>query len=102
MDIKELEKVMIEKGAIIRAIPMVETGLVEVRHASQFENKPEYSTYVKYEEDFKRDMLHLERKLQLGGKFLLAFQKNQLIRTNFNGQLVFDHLEDVIKYLIEE
>lgn len=99
MDLMELSSLMVEKGAIIRAIPFFEKSHVEVRHAEEYENKPNCKTEVMFCEEYGRDMLYVEQKLSFGGKFLVSFQQNQMSQSRFASYYSFNSMEDAAEFV---
>lgn len=99
MDLMELSSLMVEKGAIIRAIPFFERSQVEVCHAEEFKNKPNCKTEIVFCEEYGRDMLYVEQKLSFGGKFLVSFQQNQMAQARFAPHYSFNSLEDAVDFV---
>jgi len=71
MTMQELEEIMILKGIVIRAIPMMITGIYETRHASRYPNG-----VVKYLESYDREMLVVETVPENAGKFMITTEMN--------------------------
>jgi len=99
-DFDKLEQIMIEKGAVIRAIPNEHVEVYETSHKDKF---PEGE--VRYSPKFKREMLHVTVKNTFGGKFIVSQEtyQTQIIsdwkRTD-NGEIIYyDSLFDAIKSL---
>lgn len=66
MDLKTLEAIMVENGLIIRAIPK------KIRHAFEKEHFEDYPDgEIKYLDEFKREMLVVERTPKNAGKFVI-------------------------------
>lgn len=66
MTIEELERIMVEHGATIRAIPKVIVGVYEKRHIDKYPDGR-----IEYFDSFKREMLVTESAPKNAGKFLL-------------------------------
>ena len=100
--LSELEKLMVEYGVVIRAIPHEYVSRIEVRHKDKY---PDGVVY--YDEKAKRDMLRVTIKNSKGGKFLITTMHTQGNVLNWwqlereSKQVVFyDSLTDAIEALL--
>lgn len=93
-----LERLMVEHGACIRAIPKRVRSIVEVRHI----NDPEFSKSnivrkeIIYLEDFKREMLVVERVPKYAGMFLVETGLRTTAGVQFSGKKYYKSLKDVM------
>lgn len=96
-DVETIQKIMVDYGVVIRAIPMVERFVLEVCHKDQY---PE-GKVVMMGKPFNREMLVFEKPLHHAGKFIVAFANNTMSTVRFDGKHYFDTIDDVIDYVIE-
>ena len=66
LTIEELERLMVEYGIVLRAIPTTVREILEVRHKDEYPDGK-----VVYLEEFHRDMLVVERVPKHAGEFLM-------------------------------
>lgn len=97
MDLKELERLMIEHGLVIRAIPCETTRILEAYHK---DNYPDGVVY--YDERFKRDMLKVTKKNSQGGKFIITQKPTQDTIINYWGKPVvfYDSIEEAVNSIV--
>lgn len=81
MDLKGLEKLMVEYGLVIRAIPFGHQFRVETRHKDKYPDGIEY-----YDESCKRNMLRVTEKNSQGGKFVITVEPTQGSTINYWGK----------------
>lgn len=94
LTMKELERILIQNGASIRAIPMEELAICEVRHKDQFPDAE-----VVYLEEYGREML-VERKVpKMAGKFVIEPNCGTSSTILFHGKQFFDSIEDAVRSL---
>lgn len=96
MDIKDLEKIMVEHGVVLRAIPMKVTGIYETRHQKKFPN-----ARVEYLEDFKREMLIDERVPINAGRFIFEANQGTGSLVKFYAKKFYDSIEEAIEDLLK-
>lgn len=94
MDLKELEKIMIEYGVVIRAIPMTVREVYAKEHIKKYPNGE-----IKYLPEYKKEMLVVIRVPQSAGKFVIESAKHTMTQIQFRGIEYFDTIEDAIKSL---
>ena len=99
--LNELERLMRETGAAIRAIPE--------KSRSVFENSEKNRRMfpdgtAKYLPEYGRVMLVVEKKMQNGGKFLLEMGRHIGTSTTvrFSGKQYFNTLSDIMKELAKK
>lgn len=91
--LKDLERLMIEKSLVIRAIPKIVTAIMEKSHAA------EYPTgQVVYLEEYKREMLVVKQIPEHAGQFLAVKANHTSTNISFGKNLYFDSLEELIEY----
>lgn len=95
MDINILEKIMKEKGLVIRAIPNEVKCIYDSYHIKDFpEGKLEYIS------QFDREMCVVMQKPKNAGKFMVASAKHTYMDVKFNHSEYFDTIQDAINYII--
>lgn len=97
MNIEDLEKIMVDYGVVIRAIPKVCRDIIEKRHINEYPDGK-----IVYLEDFKREMLIIKRIPKNAGKFLLEYNQKTSNMVKFEGKKYFDSITDAIQYLLEK
>ncbi len=95
MTIEELEKIMVEHGVVLRAIPKVVVGVYEKKHIERYPN-----AVVKYVEGFKREMLFVERVPQNAGKFIFELAKTDSM-VRFCPKEYFVSIEEAVGALLK-
>ena len=96
MNIQELEKIMIEYGVVLRAIPM------EIRHIVEKSHIDKYSQgRIEYVDKCKREMLVFETVPKNAGKFVFEYKQGTNGMVSFSGNQFFDSIEEAIQYLLE-
>jgi len=96
MDIKALEKIMVEHGVVLRAIPMKVTEISEVRHQKRFPN-----ARIEYLESFQREMLIIERTPQNAGRFIFEANQRTGDFVKFYAEKFYDSIEEAIEDLLK-
>lgn len=96
MTMIELQNIMMEHGLVIRAIPKIETMVMETRHIDKYPDGE-----IKFLEDYKREMLVVEKELSLGGKFIITQAKHQLASIQFEKKNVFNSIEKCINNFLK-
>jgi len=92
-----LEKVMVEHGIVIRAIPYEHSGTLEVRHKDKYPNG-----IVCYDEKHGRNMLKITEKNSKGGKFIITTAGWQGTYINWGKPVIFyDTLEQAINSIVK-
>jgi hypothetical protein len=91
MDTQALERIMIQRGLVIRAIPSKVTSVCEARHIDSF---PQGT--IRYMEQFKRDMLIVERVPRHAGKFIIECDQGTGALVRFSGKQYYDTIEDAL------
>lgn len=94
MTIQELEKIMQEHGAVIRAIPL---KIREILEASYEKAYPDGQ--VMYLDEYKREMLVREYVPKHAGEFCIEAVKSATTTVIFGPQF-FDSIEDAVSALI--
>ena len=95
MDILELEKIMKEKGLVIRAIPNEIKCIYDSYHISEFpEGKLEYIP------QFNREMCVVMQKPKNAGKFMIESIRHTYADVKFVNEMYFDTIQDAINYII--
>lgn len=77
-DIVELERIMVENGLVLRAVPKQIREVYEICHQKQFPDAK-----IEFLEAYNREMLVRERKPKYGGMFLAIEAKNTNGRVDF-------------------
>jgi hypothetical protein len=97
MDIKELERLIITNGLVIRAVPLKVFETCEAYHISKYPNG-----VIHYDERFKRDMLKLEKIPKNAGKFIIERAANTTSQVQFvpNGKY-YNSIEDAVNAILE-
>ena len=94
MDINELQRLMQETGACIRAIPLRQRDIVEVRHKKDYPNGR-----VIFLPEFKREMVVDESVPEDAGKFLIEVHCGTNSMVRFLGKKWYDTLEEAAETL---
>lgn len=103
--IENLQELMIEHGAIIRAIPEYEINLLDPRHKDKYPDAE-----IMHDERYNRDYIRVKTKLSLGKKFIIGIKHNQdskiwddhWIRDPKTKKLLrFDNFKEIYDYLIK-
>jgi len=97
MDVSELQKIMIDNGVAIRAIPREVVSICETRHKDKF---PDGQVY--YDEVAKRDMLRVIRIPQFAGKFIIVKGCGMGENVRFSKPRFFDSIDEAVKALEEK
>lgn len=95
MDIKELENIMISHGIVLRAIPKIERSICEKRRANEFPDGK-----IEYLEEYKREMLVIERIPKYAGKFIFEYKQGTASTVKFTGKKFFDSIEQAVNDLL--
>lgn len=102
-NLKELEELMIKYGGCIRAIPTITRERFEVRHF----NDPDLcgpdivKKEIIYQEDFKREMVVIERIPHHAGMFLFETGNITSAQIRFSGKKYYNTLAEVIEAIKE-
>lgn len=97
MTMQELEKVMVEYGIVIRAIPYYHTSTFEVRHKEKYPDAVEY-----FDPRFNRNMLNLKEANHHGGKFIITKQPDTVQKVSFYKPRYFDSVEDAVNAFLSD
>lgn len=92
MDIKELERLMVANGIVLRAIP---DKIVKVYEKEDKEKFPDGT--VKYIDAFRREMLVVEQVPKYAGTFVTECVQNTMSMVKFSGKVFYDSIEDAMK-----
>ena len=95
MTLVELEKILIEHGVALRAIPAEMYEVYEKAHAEKFPDGQ-----IIYLDEFKRKMLVRKRTPQNAGKFVFEYNCGTGCMVRFSGQQYYDSIEEAIGSLL--
>lgn len=96
MNIKELEEIMIAHSVVLRAIPQTTIGIYEKEQISKYPDGT-----VKYLDNYKREMLIVERTPKNAGEFILECEKHTGSTVRFTGNMFFETIEQAIGTLLD-
>jgi len=101
--IADLEKLMVEHGLVIRAIPLVETACVEAYNKEVIERQGYEAVTISYEEVYKREMARGKKPLSRGGKFIITQCKNQgtVINSWGNPVVFYDSIMQAVAAVVD-
>lgn len=88
--LEDLQRLMVEKGCSIRAIPLMSRVVVELRHKDKFPNG-----HAQYLEGFNREMWVEERKNAHGGQFVVESNCGTGATIRFSGKKFYTSLEEL-------
>lgn len=91
MDIKELEKLMILNGIVLRAVPEKEIAIYETGHKDKFPDGT-----IRYIDAYKREMLVVERVPEHAGTFLTECMPNTSNTVKFTEKVFFGSIEEAM------
>lgn len=94
--IEQLEKIMITRGAVIRAIPMEVTHVLEKCHADRYPHGE-----ILYLEEYKREMLLVREIPDHARKFMLQEERNTGSTVKFHTPAFFGSIAEIIRCLQE-
>ena len=97
MSMQELEKIMIEYGIVLRAIPLYHTSTYEVRHKDHYPEGVEY-----FDPRFKRNMLKVKKANYHGGKFIITRMTDTVQTIPFYKPRYFDSIEEAVNAFLAE
>lgn len=97
MNMQELEKVMVEYGIVIRAIPYYHMSTFEVQHKDRYPEGIEY-----FDPRYNRNMLKVKKANHHGGKFIIAQQTDTSQMVPFYKVRYFDSIEDAVNAFLFE
>ena len=92
MDIKELEKIMVEHGLVIRVIPQKVRSILEKQHVDKFPDGK-----IEYLEKYKREMLVVEETPKNAGKFVIECVKHNYADVHFAGKNFYGSIEEAVE-----
>ena len=95
MDIIELEKIMKEKGLVIRAIPNEVKSIYDAYHIKDYPNGK-----LEYIPQFGREMCVIMQAPKNAGKFMIESISHTYSEVKFNHTKYFDSIEEAINYII--
>lgn len=101
MNIKELEELMISKGAIIRAIPKQSIEIYEKWHIDSLKNQG-VKVEVKYLEKYRREMAVVERVPENAGKFVIEVNQGVSSIVKFKDKVFYNSIEEAIEGIMKE
>lgn len=91
MDTKELYKIMVEHGVVLRAIP---DKIVKIYEKQHFDKYPDGT--IKYMEEFEREMLIVEQTPINAGKIIMEQRKDTGSIVVFTGKKFYDSIEQAV------
>ena len=95
MEIIELERIMKEKGLVIRAIPNEIKCIYDSYHIKDFpDGKLEYIS------QFDREMCVVMQKPKNAGKFMIESVRHTYADVKFNHSECFDTIQDAVNYIL--
>lgn len=97
MTIKELEKIMIEYGITIRAIPHYDRSTIDIRHKAQYPNAIEY-----FDPRFHRNMLRTKKENCHAGEFMVVKNTDTCEIVSFFKPKYFNSIEEAIQWIVLE
>lgn len=97
MNMQELERVMVEYGIVIRAIPHYDTSTIEVQHKEQYPEAVEY-----FDPRFNRNMLRVKKANHHGGKFIITKMTFTGGMVSFYDPKYYDSIEEAVKTLLSD
>lgn len=92
MDIKELEKIMIEHGLVIRAVPKKVRSVFEKQHIDKFPDGK-----IEYLERYKREVLVVDQVPKNAGKFIIECAESACATIRFSGEKFYDSVEEAVE-----
>ena len=92
MDIRELEKLMVDGAVTIRAIPKEVVGIYELRHRDQFPNAEVFFDVVA-----GREMLRDVTIPKNAGKFIILKKCGMGSIVRFDKPVFYDSIEEAIR-----
>lgn len=93
MTMEELEKTMVEHGAVLRAVPLKTVSIFEPCHKDKYPDGR-----IRYVEELGREMLVVERIPEHAGKFMVETARHTSPIVYFTKRY-FDHIEDAVEAL---
>jgi len=91
MTIKELEKIMIEQGVILRAIPL------KIHHVyADCDISLHPDGRLEYHKEYKREMTIVDSIPKNAGKFVIESEECTGAMARFYGKKLYDNIEDAI------
>jgi len=97
MTIQELEKIMVQYGVAIRAIPQTVISVYEASHIDQY---PE--GHLEFLEGYGREMLIVQKTPHKAGKFVIIPDNGTSTSVSFACEPFYDSIEDAVDALLEE
>lgn len=97
MTMQELERLMVEYGIVIRAIPHYHTSTIDVRHKGQYPEEVEY-----FDPRFNRNMLKIKEANHHGGKFIITKMTFTGVTVPFYDQKYYDSIEEAVTALLSD
>lgn len=95
VDLTVLQKIMIENGLAIRAVPIMKRIVVDLRHKGDFPDG-----HSQYLEEYKREMWVEERKNPHGGQFVVESDCGTKATIHFKGEKFYDSVEELIEDVV--
>lgn len=86
---------MVEHGIALRAIPLKVRETYEISHAAQIPDG-----HIMYLEEFKREMLVVERVPQNAGKFAFESSCGTSATVRFQGNAYYDSIKDAMDAIL--
>ena len=97
MTMQELERLMVEYGIVIRAIPHYHTSTIDVRHKGQYPEEVEY-----FDPRFNRNMLMIKEANHHGGKFMITKMTFTGGTVPFYDPKYYDSIEEAVNALLSD
>lgn len=92
ISLETLGKLMVKHNLAIRAVPMVQRDIVEVRHKDKYPDG-----VIQYLPDFKREMLVTLRTPKHAGMFVVEKARGTAATVHFGPKKFYRSLEDIVK-----
>ena len=92
---KKLEKILVEKGIVIRPIPQKATIMMDAKYKEQHPNGE-----IRYSEEDGKDMLYLTIYPPNAGKFTYEFAEHLKDTVKFEKKEYFDSFDELATYLV--
>lgn len=91
IDLNTLQKIMIDNGLAIRAIPIMRRIVVDIRHKNDFPDG-----HIEYLDEYKREMWVENRKNIHGGQFVVESNCGTQSSISFSGEKFYDSIEELV------
>lgn len=91
MDLSTLQKIMVQNGLAIRAVPMMQRIVVDILHKNEFPDG-----HAEYLEEYKREMWVVNRKNIHGGQFVVESNCGTSAIIHFSNKKFYNSIEELI------